>query len=326
MNAEPPANLARRAVEDGARAYFAARRDRIPDFVRRHFSLRGTLALHRVAVGWDILRAPVNLTLAAPQLAMHLAGAAAAKAGANSAAKWLRRPILLRTAVMRELEWLIHTDLLELPFTQTHPPRHSEKDALAQAILAAPAVDQALQAIMPEVAAHGTDPEFRQRLAHAMETYGVTRSAAAEITTGLLNLGAGAIALNKITPGAATLGPALAGVMAHQTAVAAFPLGAWLGSAWYGLFPVYPSAAMTLGATGGLMLAATTVAAFSGIIADPIQRQFGLHQARLLRMVNGLEAQFFDPRSRGFAAHDHYVARLLDVFDMVAAALRIASA
>ena len=30
-------------------------------FVRHRFGLRGTLRLHRAALGWDLLRAPVNV-------------------------------------------------------------------------------------------------------------------------------------------------------------------------------------------------------------------------------------------------------------------------
>jgi hypothetical protein len=319
----PHQSLALAAVSEGARAYFESRRGRVPQFIDAHFTLRGTLSLHRAALGWDILRAPANLTLAAPQLALGLAAKAAAKLGAKRAADLLRRPILLRTAVAREIEWLIYTELLELPFAQRG--RESRHDALADHILATPAIRTAWDEAIARVGRDGEDPQFRQRLADAMENYGMTRTAAAEIATGLLNLGAGAIALNKLTPGAATLGPALAGIMAHQTAVSAFPLGAWLGSAWYGLFPALPSAALMMTTTGGLMLASTTFAAFAGVVSDPIQRRLGLHRRRLLRMIDALERQFADPESAGFRVHDHYVARVLDLFDILAAAFRAAA-
>jgi hypothetical protein len=315
-------DLALAAVNQGARAYFANRRARVSPFIDAHFSLRGTLSLHRAALGWDILRAPANLTLAAPQLALHLTAKAAAKLGAKRAADVLRRPILLRTAVARDIEWLIYTELLELPFAQAG--RESRLDALSEHILDTPAIRTAWSEALADWGRHGEDPQFRQRLADAMENYGMTRTAAAEITTGLLNLGAGAIALNKLTPGAATLGPALASIMAHQTAVSAFPLGAWLGSAWYGLFPALPSASLLMTTTGGLMLASTTFAAFAGIVSDPIQRRLGLHRRRLLRMIDALERQFADPESVGFRVHDHYVARVLDLFDLLGAAFRAA--
>ncbi len=325
--ADPPLppldrSLALAAVETGTRRYFADRRARVQPFVDAHFSLRGSLGLHKAAVGWDIAKAPLNLTLAAPQIAMQLGAAAARKLGAKGAAATLGRSIMLRTAVSRDLEWLVHTELLELPFTQ--PGRESQTDALAAAILDDPALGAALAASLAELGRRGDDPAFRHRLEHAMAELASSRAAAAEITTGLLTLGAGALALNKITPGAATLGPALAGVMAQQAAVSAFPLGGWLGGVWYGLFPVAPTALMTIGATGGLMLAATTFAAFAGVVSDPIQRALGLHRARLMKLLDALERQLFDEAAAGFAVHDHYVARLLDLFDIVATAVRLA--
>ena len=319
---EPNRELAVAATAEGARVYFIDRRARVQPFVDAHFTLRGSLALHRAAVGWDIAKAPVNLTLAAPQILMQLGAKAAGRLGATRAAGMMDRNIMLQTAVAREIEWLVHTELLELPFAQKG--RESQRDGLSDAILASSVVQDALSPALLEIGRHGGDPAFRDRLRRAMEEYGLTRTAGAEITTGLLNLGAGAIALGKLTPGAASLGPSLAGIMAHQSAVSAFPLGAWLGGAWYALLPVAPSLGLVMSATGGLMLASTTFAAFAGVVSDPIQRAMGLHRRRLTRMVDGLERQFFDPGAPGFAAHDHYVARLLDLFDLLGAAARIA--
>jgi hypothetical protein len=312
---------AQSAVNAGARAYFAQARARVPGFVDAHFSWRGTLALHRVALGWDILKAPANLSLALPQILLHLGATLARWVGARRTAASLHRTILFRTAVSREIEWLIHTELLQLPFAQGAQERH--EDALSEAILAQPAVAEAVRSALLEIGRHGEDPAFRARLTAAMDNYGLTRAAAAEITTGLLNLSAGALAVNKVTPGAATLGPALAAMMAHQTAVGAFPLGAWLGSAWYGFFPALPSAGLVAATTGGLMLFMATFAAFAGVVSDPVQRALGLHRRRLLRMIDGLERQFGDPAAAGFAVRDHYAARLLDLFDILGAAMRV---
>lgn len=313
----PDSELARMAVAEGVRRYFAERRNRIGPFVDRHFSLRGALQLHRVALGWDILKAPLNLSLAGPQVAMRLASIVAGRLGARGPARRLRRSILLETAVAREVTWLIHTELLELPFRQGR--RVATHDALAASILQTPQVEAAIAGAFAE----SDDPAFALRLRQAVAEYTVSRAAAAEITTGLLSLGAGAVALNKLTPGAASLGPTLAAIISQQTAVAAFPLGGWLGGLWYGLFPARPSVGLISFTTGGLMLAATTFAAFAGIVADPIQRALGLHRARLRRMVAALERQFFEPLAPGFMVRDHYVARLLDLFDLIGAAVRL---
>ena len=157
-----------------------------------------------------------------------------------------------------------------------------------------------------------------------MTTYTATRAAAAEIATSLVTLGSGAMAVKQLTPAVATLASTLAGVLAQQAAIASFPLGAGLGGLWYGLFPAAPSLALTAGLTGGMVLAASSFAAFAGILADPLQRRLGLHQRRLLRMLDVLERQLRDPRAPAFAVHDHYVARLMDLFDILGCAWRLA--
>ena len=314
-------DLAITAVEAGARRYFADRRRRIKPFIDAHFSMRGTLALHRAALGWDIPKAPLNLSLAAPQLAMQVGAMAAGRLGAKRAQTFLKRNILLETSVSREIDWLIHTELLELPYAQKR--RQSLHDALSEAILAEPVVAEAVEGALREIGRHGDDPAFRERLRHVMTLYGITRNAAAEITTSLLNMGAGALTLNKLTPGAISLGPVLAAALSQQAAVSAFPLGGWLGGVWYGFFPVAPTLGLVMTTTGGLMLASATFAAFAGVVSDPIQRATGLHQRRLEKMIDTLERQFFDPTAPGFAVHDHYVARLVDVFDLLGAAVRL---
>ena len=314
-------DLALAVVDAGTRRYFADRRAQVQPFIDAHFSIRGTLSLHRAALGWDFARAPLNLALAGPQIALQLGARGATALGARRAANLMRRSIMLKTDVERQVEWLVHTELLGLPFEQ--PGRASNRDVLAETILADPGLEAAMHSALAEIGRLGDDPAFRARLHDAMTQYGTSRTAAAEITTGLLSLSAGALALNKLTPGAASLGPSLAAVMAQQTAVASFPLGGWLGGLWYGMFPAAPSAMLLVSTTSGLMLAATAFAAVAGVVSDPIQRALGLHRARVMRMLNALEAQAFDDTAAGFAVRDHYVARLLDLFDLVGAALRL---
>ena len=84
--------------------------------------------------GGDVVRAPLNLSLAVPQLLLQLLGRVLGRRWPRAGAL-LKRPILLRTAVGRQLEWLIVTELLELPLVQGR--RRSDTDALAGCILAA---------------------------------------------------------------------------------------------------------------------------------------------------------------------------------------------
>lgn len=317
-----PRELARQVVEDGIRRYFADRRLRVRPFVDRHFSLRGALAIHRAALGWDLARAPLNIVLGLPHTLLRLTVAGARRFGAERMAVALgERNLLLRTRVAQEVSWLLCTELLELPCREGE--RESRRDALAETILADPRVADTLRAALAAIGRRADDPVFRARLEDAMRTYAGTRAAAAEIATGLVTLGAGALALKQLTPGAVSLGPALAAIMVQQAAVAAFPLGSALGGFWYGLFPVAPSAALIAGLTGGLMVAAAGFAALAGIVTDPLQRLLGLHKKRLLRMLDALERQMLDPAAPRFTVRDHYVARLMDLCDLLGCAYRL---
>jgi hypothetical protein len=175
--------LACQAIEVGIRHWCVSRRRRIPGFVHRHFSLSGTIALHRHAIGWDILRAPLNLMLALPALVLHCAAKTARRFGRVGVADALSRIRLLwPTAVARHVEWLVRAELLELS------PRH---DALDEAI-----GHEALREVLRRMGAECDEP-LLQRLGQTVADYAGARPAAAEITTGLVSLGTGALTLES---------------------------------------------------------------------------------------------------------------------------------
>ena len=100
--------LARAIAADAIDRYLEATRARIVPFVDEHFSFTGAWALHRRALGRDLLRAPVNVMLVLPQVALLPAGAALARrAGWRRGADWLgSRQLLRETDVAREIAWL----------------------------------------------------------------------------------------------------------------------------------------------------------------------------------------------------------------------------
>lgn len=308
-------------VMEAAHRYFDGRRARVDSFIGRHFSILGSLALHRKALGWDLLRAPANIALALPYFCAQLTARIARRLGAERLSRYLAaRPILLKTAVAREVEWLLMADLLELPFRQEG--RSTRKDALAEAVLASPSVQSAFAGLLETVGARANDPEFRDSLERMIATYTHTRAAAAEITTTMAAAAAGAAVLKQITPGAMVLGPALASTIAYDAAVASFPFGRTVAGLWYALFPVTVSPALMLGITGGLMAGSAVLAAFSGILTDPVQQMLGLHRRRLVRLIDALE-NHFNGESQDFTPRDHYVARLLTLLELLAGAVSL---
>ncbi len=319
--AEPAEDaLGRLIVDEAVARYCAARREKIASFVDRNFSLLGALRLHKKALGWDLLRAPTNLTLSAPHLAARVSAGLARRAGVTPAADWLdRRRFFLQTDVARELEWRLYTELLELPIRQDE--RNATRDALAEEILHDPRIEAGC-ATAPRSPAQRE--AFRAWLAGTARTYEGTRVSAADLANALLSAGAGALAFKKLTPGMMSLGPAAAQVLVQKAAIAGFPLGGGAGALWYGFFPTAAPAALSIGLTGGIMAAGAMLSAFSGIVTDPIQRRLGLHQRRLHRLIACLERELTGGGESRFVVRDHYVARTLDIIEALGLAWRAA--
>ena len=99
-----------------------------------------------------------------------------------------------------------------------------------------------------------------------------------------------------------------------------------MGSIWYGAFPASVGTATTVTVTGGLVLAFSLLSAFAGVLADPAQRRLSLHQRRLKRLIDAighdLESDFKGDGPGRFRVCDHYVARILDLADLLRATWR----
>ena len=265
-------------VRDIARRYLANRRECVDRFVDQHFSLTGTLRVYRRAIGWDLLRVPANLLLSPATLAVSLASRIAARLGLARTAAWLDRyrPFFV-TAVAREVSWLVTRELLQLPCAQ--PGRTYTEDALADAILSDPRVAGriCIGDVLPA--------EARARIAAAISGYAGTRAATAEIATGSIAAGIRALWVKHATPGMVTLGSMVANMLAQQAAIAAFPLGAGLGTRHV---PGRTSGELLATTIGAFAVVGALFAVFSGIVTDPLQRLIGLHRRRLLRLIGAL--------------------------------------
>lgn len=253
------------------------RETKVRRFVSARYGLRGTLALHRHALGLDLLRAPVNVALSPLFLLIRLIALPLGWLGLRRAAGWLTsRRIFLKSDMSR----LIERDLTVLV------------DDLA---------DQGLAPHVP--------PETA---AHAIADYAETRNAVAEITTSLIVLGLGLGLFHRATPGVISLTGPIAHLRAQAQAVADFTLGSWAGGIWYGFFPrelTMPELVLT-----GVVLTvlASVLTTFAGLIADPVQLMTGTHRRRVMRLLARL-----DHAQKGGTglAREHVLARLGDLSD-----------
>ena len=321
--------LAREIVETAIHRYLAAAHERIAPFVDTHFSFPGAYDLHRRAIGRDLARAPTNVVLAVPRLLLQMGSWSVRRAGwddcGDKLGKWEQK-LILKTDVARELEWLIRTELLQLPYREEHPPyRESTRDALAEAVFTDPRIEAASRDILDVMRRRADDPGFQESFESKLAVYTGSRAAASEITTAIFSVAVGA-GFKQMTTGALTLGPVLSGAITQHAAIASFPLGAGLGGIWYGAFPASVGTATTVTVTGGLVLAFSLLSAFAGVLTDPAQRRFGLHQRRLKRLIDAighdLESDIEGGGPGRFRVCDHYVARILDLVDLLRATWR----
>ncbi|MFO1423984.1 MAG: DUF6635 family protein [Candidatus Competibacteraceae bacterium] len=308
------------AVTEATQQYLAERRVRVDVFARRHYSFQGALRVNRHALGLDLARTPLNVLWAIPHLLARGGVKLSRVLRLEGVARCLDHlPPGFKTDVEREIEWLIYSELLELPFEQAG--RRCSRDALLETILAHPTIGQLLlpELLQLDELAHRQD--FRRRLEDYLVTYTTSRAAAADLSGSLLSLAAGVAAFKQFTPGTMAIGGAAATAIANQLAIANFMLGPTLGSLYYGLFPATASTGLLVATTGGLMLAVSILSAGAGVIADPLQQALGLHRRKLMKLLDALE-QELTGQGGDYRLHDAYVARVFDLWDLLQIATR----
>jgi hypothetical protein len=318
--------LVEQAVKAGIKSYADSRRLLIAPFIEKNFSFKGAWKINRCALGKDLLRAPANIAWAPVYFLAKMGGAATRKVGLKSVADRLcSAPPGFRTDVEREVEWLLYSDFLELPYECKG--RKSEKNALLTHILAEGALIDLFEETLRPFAEMGEDSSLRTSLEKKLGTYVDNRKDVSELTAALMGISAGLAAHKGVNLGAVGLGQATAGAIAHNMAVSNFILGESIGGIYYSIFPgaAAASTGLIVGLTGGIAAALGVVSAFSGILADPVQKALGLHRRKLNRLVNAIENQLSGEGKEAYALREGYVARLLDFLDILMSVARAAT-
>ncbi|MCG8617184.1 MAG: hypothetical protein MI802_13275 [Desulfobacterales bacterium] len=308
------------ALDRAVDAYIASRREKIPGFVETHFSVTGAARLNRKAWGMDLVKAPVNLAWTLPYTAFRAAGLLGEKTGL----KWLQRlskqlPSGFTTAVQKEINRLIFTELLELPMAAENDEEYPEAvpDALLAEILNQPEIRDIFQQHLAMIHHNAQQEGFRQALEQQLKEYAVDRTAVSEMAGNLISLSAGAGALGTMTPGGFSFGAGLAAAIAQQSAISNFILGPTLGSLYYTVFPATASAGLLVASTTSVLTVLAVLTAFSGVVTDPLQAKLGIHKKRLNRLVDGLAATLKDRDDSDMGLRAQYVARIFDLMDLL---------
>jgi hypothetical protein len=143
---------------------------KVDAFVRRHFYPRGAFDLHRAAIGWDLLRAPVNVLLAPVFLLMALVALLARLAKLKRFGAWLLgRRLFLKTSVAQRLEAEIAQDLLQgAPLTERSRKLIDDYTAVRSAVAE---ITTSLIVLLTGYALFGTPTPGIASLAPTVSTY-----------------------------------------------------------------------------------------------------------------------------------------------------------
>ncbi len=304
------------AFNRAVRKYIDSRRKKVSEFVKTHFSLSGALKINRKAFGKDLVKAPMNIAWALPYMAIQVTSVLVKKTGLKKIDSLLQKvPTGLKTSVQEEINFLIFTELLELPYEKNRG--NQVTDALLAEILDQPEIKDLFQDQLALIMSRSQQEGFRAALEKRLKEYSLSRTAVSELAGNIIALATGAGTMGKMTPGGISFGMILAGSIAQQSAISGFFLGPTLGGIYYGMFPASASMGLAVASTSAVLATLAIFSAFSGIITDPIQARLGIHEKRLNRLINSLEKTLLDKGDSDLKLRGKYLARVFDLLDLL---------
>lgn len=304
------------AVTAGVKQYAESRRKMVPEFVESNYSMSGAFELNKKAFGLDMLRTPANILWTPPYFLLSQSGKLAKKISKGKFGESLERlPSGFKTDVENEVTWRIHTQLLELPYQDDE--RNYQGNALFSSILEQPELKVVFEESFQLIADIVNDEKGLLKLQKNLENYVDSRKAAAELSSVLVSIATGYVANKGVNLGALSLGSTLASTIAYHSAVSSFALGNTLGALYYSVVPVSATKATLIMSTGGVAVLLGLVASYTGMVTDPLQKSLGWHDKKLHKLIDNIEQQFNSGSSDAVSYKDGYVARVLDLADVL---------
>ena len=310
-----------RAVNRGIERYIQSRKNMVPGFVRENYSLKGSLRLHRKAIGSDLIMVPINILWSVVKIAFVISSILIRKIGLEKLANKIDSvPQGFETNVEKQINWLIYSELLEIPYEQEN--RRSTKDAFLDEIMKDKELSGIIEGYLLKIKMHHNNPEFRDNIEKKLREYGTTRISASELASNILLIASSYATLNRASFGALGAGKLLSAAFAKSIAISNFLLGPTIGGWYYSVVPVTVSLRLLVSATGFVILFLAIISTFIGIILDPLQAWLGIHQRRLNGLIDMIQADLTSSGNNKYNLKEKYVSRVFDILDMLSLAAR----
>ena len=306
----------RAAVTNGATRYIHGCEMRIEDFVRRNYSFRGALRIHSHAVGWDVIRVPINIAWSVVNLLFAAVGLIASLLRLRRVRNWIGRiPPGLETDMDRQISWLVVTELLQLPYE--HGGKRSERDSLMEEILKDLSLRQLIDQKLEAFEEPSKKPDFQRNLKAKLSEYGATRTGSSDAASNAALLITSKLAMGQASYGTIGAGGAVSTLVAKSIAVSNFWLGSTVGSYYYAVVPVAVSMRLFIAVTAVIAIVLALVSTFIGLLTDPIQAKLGIHQKRLRKLISAIGDDLHGRGEAKFELREKYVGRIFDVVDVI---------
>ncbi len=309
-------DIIKRAISKGAQIYISGCEARIDDFVKNHYSFRGALDIHAHALGFDLLRVPLNIIWSVVNIALALLALIVGFMKLNKLQTRIKNITPgIETDMDRQISWLVITELLQLPYQQGN--RCYNNDALMVAIMQCSELKQLIEAELESLDINVDTQQFRQELDRKLAEYGATRTGASELASNAVMLITSKISLGQASFGALSAGSAVSAAIANSIAVSNFWLGSTLGAYYYAIIPATVSMRLIIAMTALVAVILALLSTFIGIITDPIQAKLGLHQKRLRKLIKSIEQDLEGETEGQFQLREKYAGRIFDIVDFL---------
>ena len=316
LNSKQQKQLIEQSIQSGMQSYIKQCHERVNDFVRTHYGFKGAFAINKKAIGLDMLKTPLNIIWTAPYFLLSNSGKLSQRLSNNKFGQRLSSlPAGFTTDVEKQVQWLIYDELLQLPYQQAD--RQSQHNALFDCILQQPQLITLFSDSFSQIAKLAEDTEAKLQFEQQLAQYVDSRKAAAELSSVLIAAASGYVANRGVSLGALSLGSTLAGSVSTHAAISSFTLGNTLGAFYYSVFPVSTAASTVILSTGAVAMLLGMVASYTGMITDPIQKSLGWHNKKLHRLIDNLGEQLQSEQAQSLAYKDAYVARIIDLADIL---------
>ena len=277
-------DVVERAVKNGIERYIASRKLMVYPFTDRNYSFQGSLKIHKKAIGWDLFFVPVNILWSLLKLFAVIFSFLMNKVGLRYISRKLKHlPPSFDTATEKEINWLIYSELLELPVVKGE--RKSTKDALLDEILNDITLKEVVNDLVGEIRTKQGSINFREGIEKKLQEYGTTRVSSSELASNLLLITSSYATLGRASFGALGAGNLVGASIAHSMAVSNFWLGSTIGGWYYAVISVSVPMVVIIPVIGVMIILLAVVSTFIGVFIDPLQSTSAWHQKRLLGLI-----------------------------------------